>query len=88
MNLKAETIWSILAVLSVFAYALGHFKLISTFLVAILLISTFLKGQLISDYFMGLKETRLRYRLIPTLWLILILSMIAVAYYLPSLKTL
>jgi cytochrome c oxidase subunit IV len=83
MKLKAEAIWSILAVLSVFAYGLGYFKLINTFYVALLLISTFLKGQLISDYFMGLKETRLRYRVIPTLWLFLILSLIAVAYYLP-----
>lgn len=84
MKLKAEVIWSILAVLSLFAYGLGTFKLINTFLVAVLLISTFIKGQLISDYFMGLKEVRLRYRIIPSLWLLLILSLIATAYYLPE----
>ncbi len=84
MKKIAERIWIILIVLSLFAFLVGYLKLINTFLVGILLLSTFLKGQLISDYFMGLKEVQLKYRIIPILWLILILSLIAVAYYLPT----
>lgn len=82
--MSIERIWVILTTLSLFAYLLGYFKLLSALMVSVLLLSTFLKGQLIIDYFMGLKETRLRYRLIPTLWLILILSLIALSYYLPQ----
>lgn len=82
--MSIERIWVILTTLSLFAYLLGYFKLLSALMVSVLLLSTFLKGQLIIDYFMELKETRLRYRLIPTLWLILILSLIALSYYLPQ----
>lgn len=82
--MSIERIWVILITLSLFAYLLGYVKLLSALMVSVLLLSTFLKGQLIIDYFMGLKETRLRYRLIPTLWLILILSLIALSYYLPQ----
>jgi cytochrome c oxidase subunit IV len=83
MKKLAERIWFILVVLTIFAFLLGYLKLISAFLVAVLLMTTFIKGQLIIDYFMGLKDTQLKYRIIPTLWLIVILSSIAIAYYLP-----
>lgn len=84
MKIITERVWSVLAALTVFAFLLGYLKLISTYLVAVLLISTFIKGQLVIDYFMGLKEIRLRYRVIPTLWLLITLTLIAIAYYLPQ----
>lgn len=86
MKKIAERVWIVLILLSIFAFLLGYLKLVSTFVVGVLLLSTFLKGQLISDYFMGLKEVRLKYRIIPTLWLILILLCITIAYYLPVVK--
>lgn len=76
-------IWITLVTLTVFAFLLGYMNLISYSLVALLLVTTFIKGQLVIDYFMGLKSVSLSYRLIPTLWLLLMVSMIAVAYYLP-----
>lgn len=76
-------IWIILLVLTVFAFLVGYLKLVSTLLVAILLLSTFIKGQLVIDYFMGLKNVSLTYRLIPTLWLFLIVVMVGIAYYTP-----
>jgi len=42
----------------------------------------FLKGQLVIDYFMGMKNVSLKYRLIPTIWLVVIISTIAFSYYL------
>ncbi len=78
-----ELIWFILIMLTIFAYLLGYMKYISTTLVAILLMTTFIKGQLVMDYFMDLKDVRAKYRLIPTLWLGMVISLIAVAYYLP-----
>ena len=78
-----KNIWIILIILTIFAYLLGYLKLINSSLVAILLISTFIKGELLIDYFMGLKTVKLKYRLIPIIWLGTVLSLIAVAYYLP-----
>jgi len=81
---KVETmikIWITLVVLTTFAFLLGYFKLISTLLVGVLLISTFIKGQLVSDYFMGLKDVSWKYRFIPTFWLFIVLSLIVIAYY-------
>lgn len=78
-----EIIWIILVILTIFAYLLGYLKYINTFFVLILLLSTFIKGQLIIDYFMGLKKVQLKYRMIPTLWLSITIMLIAVAYYLP-----
>jgi hypothetical protein len=53
----------------------------------ILLVTTFIKGQLVADYFMGLKTVQTKYRLLPTGWLVIVLSLIAVAYYLPVATT-
>lgn len=73
-----EIIWIILVILTIFAFVVGHLKFIPNFLVAILLVSTFIKGQLVIDYFMDLKNVRLKYRLIPAIWLAVVISLIAV----------
>lgn len=83
MKKNLEIIWVILVILTIFAYLLGYLKYVSASLVAVLLFTTFIKGQLVIDYFMDLKEVKLKYRLIPILWLGFVISMIAVAYYLP-----
>ncbi|ADN08468.1 cytochrome C oxidase subunit IV family protein [Sulfurimonas autotrophica] len=78
-----EYVWIILVALTIFAYLLGYLKLISTSLVAVLLLTTFIKGMLVSDYFMGLRAVEMKYRLIPIIWLGVIILLIGVAYYLP-----
>jgi len=83
MNKYLEYIWGILAVLTLFAFLLGYLKIISTFFVAVLLGTTFIKGQLVIDYFMGLKNVSLKYRIIPTIWLGVVITLIGVAYYMP-----
>jgi cytochrome c oxidase subunit IV len=83
MKKRVKIIWIILVILTIFAYLLGYLKLINNSLVAILLITTFIKGGLVIDYFMGLKNVRLKYRLIPIIWLGIVLLLIAVTYYLP-----
>jgi cytochrome c oxidase subunit IV len=84
MKKTMEYIWSALILLSLFAFLLGYLELVGSVMVGVLLLSTFIKGQLVIDYFMGLKHVRVKYRIIPTLWLIIVLSSIAVAYYLPK----
>ena len=83
MKKYLEYVWITLALLTLFAFLLGYLKIISTFFVAILLGTTFIKGQLVIDYFMGLKNVRLLYRIIPIVWLGIIITLISVAYYLP-----
>ncbi len=83
MKKYLEYVWVVLIVLTVFAFLLGYLKYVSTALVAVLLITTFIKGGLVTDYFMGLKDVKLKYRLIPVIWLFVVISLIAVAYYLP-----
>lgn len=83
MTRTLEYIWITLVTLTLFTYLLGYLEYISSTLVAGLFITTLIKGQLVIDYFMGLKEVRLKYRLIPSIWLFAVLSLIAIAYYLP-----
>lgn len=84
MKRSVEDVWAVLIILTIFAYLLGELKLVNTLLVGILLITTFIKGHLVIDYFMGLKNVRWRYRIILTLWLIIVISSIALAYLLPT----
>jgi len=84
MKKYLEYVWIILILLTIFAFLLGYLKYISTLLVGALLVTTFIKGQLVIDYFMGLKSVQLKYRLIPTIWLATVVLLIAVAYYFPT----
>jgi len=77
-----EIVWVVLVFLTLFAYLLGYLKLIDTALVGVLLFTTFIKGALVSDYFMGLRDVTLKYRLIPVIWLAVVILLIGVAYYL------
>lgn len=79
-------IWFILVALTIFAFLIGYLKVVSSLLVGILLFSTFVKGELVVDYFMGLKDVALKYRLIPIIWLGLIILLVGVAYYFPHAK--
>lgn len=74
-------IWLVLTMLTIFAFFIGYLKVTNILLISLLLISTFLKGQLITDYFMGLREVSIKYRVIPTFWLIVVLGLIAFFYY-------
>jgi len=87
MENKIKFVYVILIFLTIFAYILGHFKIINYTFVAIVLFSTFIKGKLIIDYFMELRKCSKVYVLIPTIWLALVLVLVAYAYYIPSLKT-
>ena len=78
-----RNVWITLVILTLFAFLVGWLKLVNSLFVFILLVSTFIKGQLVSEYFMGLKNVTLKYRMIPTIWLFIVLSSIAIAYYLP-----
>lgn len=73
---KITKIWIALLLFSSFAFGLGWFEMVSDFFVALLLLTTFIKGYLVIEYFMGLREVSLKYRIIPTVWLTIVLSFV------------
>jgi len=81
---KTTIIWILLSALTLFAFLIGWFKLTSLTIISALLISTFIKGQLISDFFMDLRNVKFKYRIIPTIWIFSVLSIIAIFYYNPA----
>ena len=81
MNILTK-LWITLVFLTIFAFAIGWLKLLSDMIISLLLITTFLKGQIIIDYFMDLKNTQNKYRFIPTIWLFVILITIGMLFYL------
>ncbi len=72
-----------LITLTLITFLVGYTQLVSSFIVILLLLSVFVKGQLIIDYFMGLKDVQFKYRIIPSIWLIIVISLILTAYNLP-----
>ena len=81
MNKYTKIYLSLLA-FTTFTFFIGWFELTSFIVIGILLFTTFLKGYLVIEYFMGLKEVKGKYRYIPTIWLVSIISLIALGYYL------
>ena len=84
VNMHSNLVWIVLISLSLFAFLLGWLELVNLFFVAVLLVSMFIKGQLVIDYFMDLRHVQAKWRFIPTLWLFVVILSIAVAYYLPA----
>ncbi len=78
---KITKIWIALLLFSLSAFILGWFEIVSSFFISVLLISTFLKGYFVIEHFMGLSEVTLRYRLIPTVWLSVVIISVAITYY-------
>lgn len=76
-------IWILLFLLTSLSLFVGHTAFLGLSFIGILFLITFIKGQLVIDYFMGLKEVSLKYRLIPLIWLFLVVLLICVAYLLP-----
>jgi hypothetical protein len=68
--------------LTLAALFIGQAGLGGTTVVGFLLLSTFVKTQMVADYFMGLKRTRLVWRAIVTVYLLVVMSLIGLAYWL------
>ncbi len=55
--------WSILILLTIFAFIFGGFELGNMTIVGVILLSTIIKSQIVIDYFMGLHQVRWRWRI-------------------------
>jgi len=77
---KITKIWLLVLFLSCITFTFGWLEEMASLSVLILLFITFMKGFYISEIFMELSEVRLKYRIIPIVWLIGILFFIALTY--------
>ncbi|MDM8546128.1 cytochrome C oxidase subunit IV family protein [Candidatus Venteria ishoeyi] len=75
-------VWLLLMSLTLLALIIGKLELSGTVIISVLLFSTLLKGQMVIDYFMGLKYAPRLWRLMVSIWLFLVLGGIALAYWL------
>jgi cytochrome c oxidase subunit IV len=73
-------IWLILMALTLVAFGVGKLELTGTTVVALILASTFIKAQLVADYFMGLKFARPVWRIIMTSWIVIVCAGIGLAW--------
>lgn len=81
MNTRAATlIWLTLLLLTLVSFSLGEVTHPGTLAVAVIGIVTFAKGKLVLDYFMGLREVGGLFQYLLTGWLVLVLSLIALAF--------
>ncbi|MDM8558978.1 cytochrome C oxidase subunit IV family protein [Candidatus Parabeggiatoa sp. HSG14] len=74
--------WSILILLTIFAFIFGGLELGNMTIVSVILLSTIIKSQIVIDYFMGLHQVRWQWRIILYGWLLLVIAMISLAYWL------
>ena len=82
-NLRESTkIYLTLIALTYLAFFIGLTEVSNVWFVAVLLLSTFVKGKMIIDYFMGMNEYLSRWNNFPTLWLGLVLLVISGVYFL------
>lgn len=61
--MKLKTIWIFLVFLTTLTFILGKIEFSSYIFISLLLLTTFIKGQLVIDFFMDLKYVSSKYRL-------------------------
>ena len=74
-------VWLVLIVMTIITFLIGYLDIVNPYVVGILCISILLKGYLISEHFMGLGKVSYTYRIIPIVWLFIVLLLIGYAYY-------
>jgi len=77
---RALQVWLALVVLTLVTYAAGRAGLGGRLVISGLLLSVVIKGQMIADVFMGLRGVRNPWRWIVTGWLLIVVSLIGVAF--------
>ena len=75
-------VWAMLVLLTGVTLAIGKLQLSGFSVISFILILTLIKTQMVADWFMGLRRVRPLWRLIVTAYLVIVISGIALAYYL------
>lgn len=75
-------VWLALVGLTLAMLVVGEMGLSGGSVVTLLLIATLLKTQLVADMFMGLRQSRLLWRMIVTVYLVGVIGLIGLAWWL------
>ncbi len=81
---KLTIIWIILILLTLSSALVGYFKLSGLYIVGFVLLTVIIKGQMIIDYYMGLKNVRGYWRLAMLGFIFVIPAIIYTGYVLSS----
>ena len=82
MKIPYTLIWFLLVFLTLLTLVIGEMSWEGGMVVMILLFTTFLKGQMVISYFMGLYRVRWIWQLVMLSWSSLVISLIGFAYWL------
>lgn len=74
-------VWLALLALTFLAWGVAQMKLGGLAVVTTILLSTLVKGQMVADFFMGLKRVRPLWRSILFLYLFTIITLVWLAYF-------
>ncbi|MCO6413089.1 MAG: cytochrome C oxidase subunit IV family protein [Thiogranum sp.] len=78
---NAFVVWLILVLLTVATWVIGEAGLGGPLVVAVLLLSITLKGQLVADAFMGMRDVSSSWRWVVSGWLLIVTGLIGLAYW-------
>ena len=79
---RYTVLWAFMLLLTLGSFLAAKSGLDSVALVALLLLTAFIKGQIIVDYFMQLRWAGMMWRIIALAWLLIVLLLIALLYFL------
>lgn len=79
-NLFSTIIWLALVALTIMTFSLGEAGMSGKGVMVTLLAITMIKSQLVANYFMGLRKTRLLWRAIMLGYFLIVGGLIALAY--------
>lgn len=79
-NLFSTIVWLVLTVLTTLTFSLGEAEMSGKNIMLTLLVITMVKSQLVANYFMGLRNTKLMWRAIMFGYFVIVGSLIALAY--------
>ena len=79
-TLFSTVIWLLLVALTVATFSIGEAGMAGKNIMLILLSIAMIKSQIVANYFMALRQTKLIWRLVMLLYFVIVGSLIALAY--------
>ena len=79
-TLFSTVIWLLLVALTVATFSIGEAGMAGRNIMLILLLIAMIKSQMVANYFMALRQTKLIWRLVMLLYFVIVGGLIALAY--------
>ena len=79
-TLFSTVIWLLLVALTVATFSIGETGMAGKNIMLILLLIAMIKSQMVANYFMALRQTKLIWRLVMLLYFVIVGGLIALAY--------